>query len=142
MQKASVFLLLLGIVALVAVESSSQGTQTQDEQKLREIESRTAKCERQNDVSMMSLFADDFVVSGKKILSKQQVDEAVRNNLAAHGNGPSPYTIEKKNMQVYIFGDIAVVTYIKEYRQTLDTTKFFDEDDTDVFKKGPKVELS
>jgi hypothetical protein len=67
MQKACVFLLLLGIVALVAVESSSQGTQTQDEQKLREIESRTAKCEQQNDVSMMSLFADDFVVSGKKI---------------------------------------------------------------------------
>jgi ketosteroid isomerase-like protein len=136
MQKASVFLLLLGIVTLVAVESSSQGTQ--DEQKLREIESRTAKCEQQNDVSMMSLFADDFVVSGKKILSKQQVEEAVRNNLAAHGNGPTPYTIEKKNMQVYIFGDTAVVTYIKEYRQTPDTTKFFDEDDTDVFKKGPK----
>jgi len=41
-------------------------------------------------------------------------------------------------MQVYIFGDTAVVTYIKEYRQTPDTTKFFDEDDTDVFKKGLK----
>jgi ketosteroid isomerase-like protein len=138
MQKASLFLLLLGIVALVPVESKSQGAQTQDEQQLREIESRTAKCKQQNDVSMMSLFAEDFVVSGKKVSSKKQVEEAVRNNLAAHGNGPSPFTIEKRNMQVYIFGDTAVVTYIKEYRQTPDTTKFFDEDDTDVFKKGPK----
>ena len=32
----------------------------------------------------------------------------------------------------------AVVTYIKEYRQTRDTTKFVDEDDTDVFKRGTK----
>jgi hypothetical protein len=62
----------------------------------------------------------------------------VKNNLVADGNAPSPYTIEKKSMQVYIFGDTAVVTYIKEYRQTPDTTKFFDEDDTDVFKRGPK----
>jgi ketosteroid isomerase-like protein len=138
MRTGSAFLLLVGIVTVVAVESRSQATKARDEQELREIEARTAKCEQQNDVSMMSLFADDFVVSGKKILSKQQVEEAVRNNRAAHGNGPSPYTIEKKNMQVYIFGDTAVVTYIKEYRQTPDTTKFVDEDDTDVFKKGPK----
>lgn len=85
----------------------------------------------------MSLFADDFVVSGKKVLSKQ-VEEAVKNNLVAHGNAPSPYTIEKNSMQVYLFGDTAVVTYIKEYRQTPDTTKFFDEDDTDFFKRGPR----
>ena len=41
-------------------------------------------------------------------------------------------------MQVYLFGDTAVVTYIKEYRQTPDTTKFFDEDVTDVLARSPK----
>jgi hypothetical protein len=41
-------------------------------------------------------------------------------------------------MSVYLFGDRAGVTYIKEYRQTTDTTKFFDEDDTDAFKRGAK----
>lgn len=46
--------------------------------------------------------------------------------------------IEKKNMQVYLFGDVAIVTYIKEYRQTPDTSQFFDEDDTDVFKRSAK----
>lgn len=41
-------------------------------------------------------------------------------------------------MQVHLFGDIAVVTYIKEYRQTADTSQFFDEDDTDVFKRSAR----
>jgi hypothetical protein len=44
-----------------------------------------------------------------------QVEEAVRANFVSHGNGPSPVTIEKKNMAVYLFGVTAVVTYIKEY---------------------------
>lgn len=41
-------------------------------------------------------------------------------------------------MQVHLFGDIAVVTYIKEYGQTADTLQFFDEDDTDVFKRSAR----
>jgi hypothetical protein len=123
------------------VASGSQTNQTPDEQQLRAIESRTAKGEQQSDVSMMSLFAGDFIFSGKRVLSKQQLEENLKNNLAAHGNGPSPYTIEKRNMVVYLFGDTAVVTYVKEYRQIPDTTKFFDEDDTDVFKRGSKCWL-
>jgi ketosteroid isomerase-like protein len=113
MRKASMSLLLLGTLVVVVAGNSPQTVKSQDEQQLRQIEATTAKCEQQNDASMMSLFADDFVVSGKKVLSKQQVEEAVRNNLVAHGNGPSPYTIKKKNMQVYLFGDTAVVTYIR-----------------------------
>ena len=71
-------------------------------------------------------------------MSKQQVEDAVRSNFVDHGNGPSPATIEKKNMAVYLFGDTAVVTYSKEYRQSRDITTFFDEEDTDVFKRGTK----
>jgi hypothetical protein len=139
MRKASVFLLLLGTLTVVAVANRPQATETQDEQQLRQIEATTAKCEQQNDVSMMRLFASDWMASSnKKVMSKQQFEEAVKDNYEAHGNGPNPYTIEKKNMVVYLFGDIAVVTYIKEYRQTPDTTKFFDENNTDVFKRGTK----
>jgi len=47
-------------------------------------------------------------------------------------NGLNPYTIEKKNLPLRAFGAVAVVTYIKKYRQTLDTSKFFNEDDTEV----------
>jgi hypothetical protein len=139
MQKAYVFLLLVGTLTVVVASASRQPTATQDEQELRQIEVTTAKCEQQNDVSMMKLFTSDFVASSiKTVMSRQQLEEAVRNNFESHRNGPSPFTIEKKNMAVYLFGDTAVVTYIKEYRQTHDTTKFFDEDDTDVFKRGTK----
>jgi hypothetical protein len=136
MRGICVFLLLLGTLTVVGAASSSQGTQTQDEQALRQIEATTAKGEQQNDVGMMKFFASDFVFSGRNVMSKQQLEEAVRSNFAAHGNGPSPVTIEKKNMMIHLFGDTAVVTYIKEYRQTLDTTKFSDEDTTDMFKRG------
>ena len=138
MRKTYVFLLLLGTLTVVGAASRPQVTQTQDEQELRQIESTTAKGEQQNDVSMMKLFASDFVSAGRNVMSKQQLEDAVRSNFVEHGNGPSPVTIEKKNMVVYLFGDTAVVTYIKEYRQTRDTTKFFDEDTTDVFKRGTK----
>jgi hypothetical protein len=141
MQKAYVFLLLAGTLTVVAVLKNGQpqqATQTQDEQELRQIEATTAKGEQQNDVSMMRLFASDFVSAGRNVMSKQQLEDAVRSNFVDHGNGPSPVTIEKKNMAVYLFGDTAVVTYIKEYRQTRDTTKFVDEDITDVFKRGTK----
>jgi len=47
----------------------------------------------------------------------------VKRNLASHENGVNPYTIEKQNMQIHIFGDTAVVTYVKEYRQTPDNLK-------------------
>jgi ketosteroid isomerase-like protein len=59
----------------------------------------------------------------------------VKRNLASHENGMNPYTIEKQNMQIHLFGDTAVVTYVKEYRQTPDTSKFFNEADTDVFTR-------
>jgi hypothetical protein len=138
MRKTYVFLLLLGTLTVVGAASRPQVTQTQDEQELRQIESTTAKGEQQNDVSMMKLFASDFVSAGRNVMSKQQLEDAERSNFVEHGNGPSPVTIEKKNMVVYLFGDTAVVTYIKEYRQTRDTTKFSDEDITDMLRRGTK----
>jgi hypothetical protein len=61
--------------------------------------------------------------------------ENVKRNLATHENGVNPYTIEKKNMQINVFGDTAVVSYVKEYRQNADASRFFDEDDTNVFTR-------
>ena len=127
-------------LTVIAMADGPQATRDQEEQQqLRQIELATAKAEQQNDASMMSLFANDWVASStSKVLSKQQAEDNVKSNFVSHGNGASPFTIEKKNMQVHLFGDTAVVTYIKEYRQTPDTTKFFDEDDTDVFKRSTK----
>jgi len=87
---------------------------------------------------MGSLAEDWICLSAKKVLSKAEFQENVKRNFVTHDNGPNPYTIEKKNMRVDLFGDTAVVTYIKEYRQTADTTKGFSEDDTDVFTRDTR----
>jgi hypothetical protein len=67
MRKAYGFLLLLGTLMVVAAAGSPQSTGSQDEQELRQIEVTTAKAEQQNDVSMMTLFASDFVSAGKRL---------------------------------------------------------------------------
>jgi hypothetical protein len=136
MQRIVVLVGAAGLLAMGSFVWSQGATKAQDEQELRRIESETAKFEQQNDAAGMGSLAEDWVwLGGKKILSKAEFQENVKRNLETHDNGPSPYTIEKKNMRVDLFGATAVVTYIKEYRQTLDTTKFFDEDDTDVFTR-------
>lgn len=139
MRNTFVLLSTVGVLAVVAVAQSQKAANTQDEQQLRKIEAETGKFEQQNDSSKMDLLADDWLAAGSaKVLSKKEFEENVKSNFATHGNGPNPYTIEKKNMRVYLFADTAVVTYIKEYRQAPDTTKFFDEDITDVFTRSAK----
>ena len=93
-------------------------------------------CRRRLDSTFAKFFAKDWICLGpSRVLSKSEFVENVRRNFITHERDGNPYTIEKKNMQVHVFGDTAVVTYVKEYRQTPDTTKFFDEDDTDVFTR-------
>jgi len=131
---------LFAVAGLLTIGVSAQlqnSSKAQDENELRRIESETAKFEQQNASSTTDLIADDWVGLGAKVLTKSELQANVKQNFAAH-NGPNPYTIEKKNMRVDLFGDTAVVTYIKEYRQTADTTKVHDEDNTDVFTRSSK----
>jgi len=103
-------------------------------EQLRGIQVETARFEQHNDPAIAKYLADDWVCVGqRRTLSKKEFVENVKQNFATHENGVNPYAIEKKNLQVHIFGNTAVVTYLKEYRQTPDTTKGFSEDDTDVF---------
>jgi hypothetical protein len=120
-----------GLLATLAFAQTQRTSTTQDEQALRKIEAETAQFEEENDASKMGALADDWVFISRKVLSKSEFQQNVKSNYQ-----PNLYTIEKKNMRVDLFGDTAVVTYIKEYRQRADITKFFDEDDTDVFTRS------
>jgi len=131
---------VFAVAGLLAIGASAQlqnYSKAQDESELRRIEAETAKFEQQNAWSTTDLLADDWVGLGTKVLTKSELQANVKQNFAAH-NGPNPYTIEKKNMRVDLFGDTAVVTCIKEYRQTADTTKVYGEDNTDVFTRSSK----
>lgn len=125
----------LTFTAVLLFGSPSQA-QTSDEKELRRIEAETARLEQQNDTSLAKFLADDWVwVGPARSISKTEFIQNVKHSLDTHENGINPYTIEKKNVLVHVFGDTAVVTYIKEYRQTPDTSKLFGEDDTDVFTR-------
>ncbi len=114
-----------------------------DERELRRIEAKTAEMEQENNPGIEKYLADDWVCVGLRVLSKRQFLQNVKTNGATHGFSTSqssggsvnPYVIEKKNMEFHLFGDTAIVTYVKVYRQSLDASKFFHEDDTDVFTR-------
>src|SRR5256885_6753810 len=129
--------LIAGLFLSMPSTGGQAASGSSDEQALRKIEAETAKLEQQNDPGLEKFISDDWVCAGLKALSKKQFIENVKRNSATHENGVNPYAIEKQNMQVHVFADTAVVTYLKEYRQTPDTTKFFNEDDTDVFTRTP-----
>ncbi len=121
------------VLAFGAIAQDLNSAKIEDEQTLRRVELQMARGEQENDWSKMSVFADDWVGLGRNVISKSQVEQGVRH--AAEEHGSNPYTVEKKAMRVDLFGDTAVVTYTKEYRQTADTSKVAHEDDTDVFMR-------
>lgn len=135
--RASGALLVAGLFLTIPPIQSQAASGSPDGQALRKIEMETAKLEQQSNPALEQFLADDWACTGARALSKKQFIENVKRNFTTHENGVNPYTIEKQNMQIHVFGDTAVVTYVKEYRQTPDTSKFFNEDDTDVFTRTP-----
>ena len=128
-------LVLVGFGFVVSTQSKDTRVTSVDDAALRQIEAETARLEQTNDISIAKYLSDDWVCACPRTLSKKEFVANVKSNRDTHENGINPYTIEKRNMVVHVFGDTAVITYIKEYHQTPDTTKFFNEDDTDVFTR-------
>jgi hypothetical protein len=135
--------ILLVIVAGVLFSAPSVRAQTNDndQEELKRIEGQTSRLEQGNDTTLAKYLADDWVCVGARSLTKGQFIQNLQKNQSVHlfrfswQGAPDAPTIEKKHLQVRVFGDTAVVTYIKKYRQAPDTSKFFDEDDTDVFTR-------
>src|SRR5467141_2043217 len=98
--KKSLFVLVGSGVLLVVFGSwFAVSAKSSDEADILRIETQTTVGEQQNDISMMHLFADDYIAAGVKVLTKKQFEANVKQNFATHENGMNPYKIEKKNMQ-------------------------------------------
>jgi hypothetical protein len=124
----------MALVALSLVTGwSGRCAAIPDAEQLRRIELETAVLEQKSDVSIAEYLGKDWVCDGAKRLGKTEFIQNVKQNFATHPDGVNPYTIEKKNIEVHLFGETAVVTYVKEYRQVPDGAKGFAEEDTDVF---------
>ena len=109
--------------------------QTNHEEELARIEGRTSRLEQRNDTTLAKYLADDWVCFGARNLTKEQFIQNLQQNKSMrmlrfrYIPEISSSRIENKNVQVRVFGDTAVVTYVKEYLQTSDPSKFFGEDD-------------
>ena len=110
MRNLALLFVATGVLTIGAFTQLQSSSKAQDETELRRIESETAKFEQQNDSKWTALLADDWILLGNKTsLTKTDLQANVKQNFAAH-NGPNPYTIEKKEVRVDLFGDTAVVT--------------------------------
>lgn len=133
--------ILLVVLAGVLFSVPSVRAQTNDEEELARIEGQTSRLEQRNDTTLAKYLADDWVCFGARNLTKEQFIQNLQQNKSmrmlrfSYIPDISSSRIEKKNVQVRVFGDTAVVTYIKEYHQTSDPSKFFGEDDTDFFTR-------
>jgi hypothetical protein len=80
------------------------------EKELRRIEAETARLEQQNDTSLVKFIADDWVCvnPARSSISKSEFIQNMKHNLDTNENGINPYTIEKKNVLVRVFGDFRI----------------------------------
>jgi hypothetical protein len=133
--------LLAVVVVGVLFPAPSVQTQINDKEELARIEGQTSRLEERNDTTLAKYLADDWACFGARNLTKEQFIQNLQQNKSmrmlrfSYTPETSSSRIEKKNVQVRVFGDTAVVTYIKEYHQTVDPSKFFGEDDTDFFMR-------
>jgi hypothetical protein len=134
---------LLTVTALAHNQSSPKqanpknAVKTQDEETLQQMENAFSNSEEQNS-SFGDAIADDWVglSSNGRETSKAKFAEELERNRVQH-NGPNPYTVQRKNMRTDLFGDTAVVTYVREYHQKKDDSKIHADDFTDVFTRTP-----
>src|SRR5882672_978573 len=105
MQRLFAFLTIGLFLATPSLESQNV-IQSADENALRGIETETAKLEQHNDSALAKFFAKDWICVGPtRVLSKTEFVENIQHNFVTHESAANPYTIEKKNVQVRVFGD-------------------------------------
>ena len=129
----NVLVLRVGTSFLVASSLNCQIAPSAAGQELRRIELETAGLEEKNDVSLGKYLSNDWVCGGARRLSKTEFIRNAKHNLRTNENGSNPYTMEKRNIEVHVFGETAVVTHVKKYRQVPASSKFFAEQGSEVF---------
>lgn len=102
-----------------------------DEQQIQQIEAELLKGEMNSDPAVFEkILADDCLnLPAGPDFTKIKLVEGVRKS---QGQAP-PYTATVEDMHVYILGDIAIATYLKEYAVRANPSQVDRQDLTDVF---------
>ena len=117
----------------VASASTSEVSE-KDEQQIRQLEADMLKGEMTSDPAVFErIFADDCLnLPAGPDLTKTKIVEGIRKS---QGHIP-PYSARETDMQVYILGDTAIATYVKEYSVRANPNQIDDQDLTDIFVRS------
>jgi ketosteroid isomerase-like protein len=106
-----IYVLFFTVVPLLAIPGRAQSI---DEQQIRSAEETLASAEGRNDSGPYKrILADDWlaITPDGRVLKR---DEIVQN-ISEHQGEVRPYAVKLSELRVDLFGDTAVVTFVREY---------------------------
>lgn len=108
-----------------------------DEKAIQQIEADFLKAERITDIAVLErVLADDYVNVVPRGLGPNKAELA--KNLEARAGQTPPYSVETKDMRVYVLGDTAVATFLKTYTAK-ENSNVAQEEATHIFTKDRGV---
>jgi len=140
MRKVAFMVVTFLIVATAAfsqkpdVPASTSDVSQKDEQQILQVEAEMLKGEMNSDpVVFEKILADDCLnLPAGPGLTKIKLVEGIRKS---QGQAP-PYIASEEDMHVYMLGDTAVATYVKEYAVRANPDQVDRQDLTDVFVRS------
>jgi ketosteroid isomerase-like protein len=107
--------------------------QQADTQAIQQIEDDWLKGERTTDIAVLErVLSDDYVNLTPRGLGPDKA-EIIKHLQPSAGQAP-PYSLETRDLRIYILGDTAVAAYVKTYTAN-ENGNAFREDTTHIFTK-------
>jgi ketosteroid isomerase-like protein len=128
-------LLALPILIPLAFAQASAAAQPKsgDENAIQRIESSWLTAERNTDPAVLErVLSDDYVNLSPEGIAPGKAQ--LLKNFQAHAGEAPPYSVETRDMRIYILGDTAVAAYVKIYTAK-ETGSVAREDSTHIFTR-------
>ena len=117
-----------------AVPASTSEVSQKDEQQIRQLEAEMLKGEMNSDPAVFEkILAEDCLnLPAGPDFTKARLVEGIRKS---QGQAP-PYIAREEDMHVYVLGDTAIATYVKEYSVRANPNQVDRQDLTDVLVRS------
>jgi hypothetical protein len=102
--------------------------------RIQQLENEWLQGERTTDLSVFQrVLAEDYVNVTPQGIGPSKAE--IIQHLKPHSGQAPPYTLETRDMRIYILGDVAVAAFTKTYIAK-ENAKRLDEDTTHIFQKN------
>ena len=136
MRHAPWIVLCLWTTTLIAQESITPKPSPEFD-RIQQLENNWLEGEKTTDLSVFErVLAEDYVNLTPQGIGPSK--EEIIQHLKPHSGQAPPYTLETRDMRIYILGDVAVAAFTKTYMAKQDANRL-DEDTTHIFQKNNGV---